>query len=246
MALQELDGDPGRPDRIRVAQAWAVHALTASGAVLGFLALAATLEGDLVAAFLWLFAALAVDGVDGTLARRVGVREATPQVDGAALDNVIDYFNYVAVPTLMLHQHGFLPAGWETPASALVMGASCWTFANAQAKSSDAWFVGFPATWNLVVLAFLVLGTGPWLNLGVVALCAALTFVPWKYCHPFRVRAFRAVTLPVTAAWGAATLWLLLGGPAREAAQAVWLATAGWFAVLTAWRSLREDPPSRP
>ena len=231
-----------RPDRARVARAWAVHAFTASGAALGFLALVATLEGDLAAAFLWLGAALAVDGVDGTLARRVGVREATPQVDGDALDHVIDYFTYVAVPVLIIHQHGFLPPGWETPAAALIMGASCWTFARADAKTPDAWFVGFPAAWNLVALAFHLLGTGPWTNLAVCALCAALTFAPWKYVHPFRVRAFRRITLPLTGAGLAATAWLLLELPGRVPALAVWVAVALWFAALTAWRTLREDP----
>lgn len=234
-----------RADRARVAQAWAVHVFTASGAALGFLALAATLEGNLTAAFLWLGVALAVDGVDGTLARRVGVREATPQVDGAALDNVIDYFNYVAVPVLMLHQHGFLPPGWETPAAAAIMGASCWTFANADAKTSDAWFVGFPATWNLVVLAFHLLGTDPAVNLAVCAVCVVLTFVPWKYVHPFRVRAFRAVTLPMTGLWIATTLWLLLGAPGRAAALTLWGVASVWFAGLTAWRTVL-GRPARP
>lgn len=227
----------------RRAQAFAVHAFTASGAVLGFLALVTTLEGELAAAFLWLGVALVVDGVDGTLARRVGVKEWTPEVDGDALDHVVDYLTYVAVPALMLHMGGFLPEGWETPAAALVMGASCWTFANAEAKTADGWFVGFPSVWNLVVLAFFVLGTPPALNLAVVLACAALTFVPWKYCHPFRVRAWRGVTLPVTGAWFAATLWLLFEGPGAAAAQAVWLGAALWFGALTALRTRRADPP---
>ena len=86
-----------------VAAAWAVHAFTASGIVLGFLALVAILEGDRIAAFLWLGLALFVDGIDGTLARRARVREVTPQFDGTTLDNVIDYFTYVVVPAMMIY-----------------------------------------------------------------------------------------------------------------------------------------------
>ena len=100
--MPENSPNPPKSQKKDVAAAWAVHAFTASGVVLGFLAMVAILEGDKIAAFMWLGLALFVDGIDGTLARRVRVRELTPQVDGATLDNVIDYFNYVAVPALML------------------------------------------------------------------------------------------------------------------------------------------------
>jgi len=225
----------------------AVHALTASGAVLGFLALASVLNGDIDAAFLWLGAALAVDGVDGPLARKVGVREATPELDGATLDNVIDYFTYVAVPAVMVWSGGFVPSGWETPAAAAMMGASTYTFANASMKTEDWWFRGFPAVWNLVVFAFYVLGTGPWWNLGVIAVCLALTFAPLKFVHPFRVRAFRPATLAATAAWaGASGLLLALPEAALAgAARAVWAVCAAWFGALTLWRSFGPGRPDR-
>jgi len=53
--------------------AWAVHGFTASGAVLGFLAIISIVNNDLVGAFLWLGLALLIDGIDGALARKVGV-----------------------------------------------------------------------------------------------------------------------------------------------------------------------------
>ncbi|MEM9493539.1 MAG: CDP-alcohol phosphatidyltransferase family protein, partial [Myxococcota bacterium] len=117
-------------DKRDKARAWAVHAFTASGAVLGFLALIAIIEGDLRAVFLWLGLALFVDGIDGTLARRARVREVTPEVDGATLDNVIDYFNYVAVPAMMVYWFGLVPDGWATVTAATIMAVSCYTFAN--------------------------------------------------------------------------------------------------------------------
>ena len=178
--------------RVRVAQAWAVHAFTASGIVLGFLAFVAIIEGDTVAVFMWLGLALFVDGIDGTLARKIRVSELTPNFDGATLDNVIDYFNYVAVPAMMIYWFGFVPAGWEVPASAAIMAASLYTFANTGVKTSDYWFSGFPALWNLVVLYFHILQSNHWLNLAVIGLCLALTFVPIKFVHPFRVRSLRA------------------------------------------------------
>ncbi len=108
-----MDEKPGEHHRTKVAAAWAVHTFTASGIVLGFLALLAILDGDKIAVFIWLGLALFVDGIDGTLARRAKVLEMTPQFDGATLDNVIDYFNYVAVPAMMIYWFGFVPEGTE-------------------------------------------------------------------------------------------------------------------------------------
>ena len=58
------------------AAAWAVHAFSASGAVLALLAVLAIDGHRWTEAMLWLFAALVVDGVDGTLARAARVKEA--------------------------------------------------------------------------------------------------------------------------------------------------------------------------
>jgi len=81
----------------RRAAGWAVHALTASGAVLGLLALLAVVQGQPRAALLWLALALAVDGMDGPIARKLKVRDLIPRVDGAVLDLVVDYLTYVLV-----------------------------------------------------------------------------------------------------------------------------------------------------
>ncbi len=230
--------------RKQKAAAWAVHAFTASGIVLGCLALMATLEGDRLAAFLWLGLALFVDGIDGTLARKVRVREVIPQFDGTTLDNVIDYFNYVAVPAVMVYAFGLVPAGWETWTAAFIMAVSCYTFANVNMKTSDYYFEGFPALWNLVVLYLFVLQTGPWTNLVVIGVCGILTFVPLKYVHPLRVKNWRVVTLTVTVLWAATSLRLVfdeaITGDAQSASPAVfwlWVGASVYFAALSVWRS---------
>ena len=244
------DAPIDRENRRAVARAWAVHAFTASGAALGFLAAVAAIEGDRVGAFLWLGLALFVDGVDGSLARKARVRDVTPQVDGAALDNVIDYFNYVAVPALMIWMFGMVPDGFTVIAPATVMAVSCYTFANTQVKTSDYYFRGFPAIWSLVVLYFHVLQTDQWTNLAVLAACAALTFAPLAYVHPFRVRRWRNVTIPVTALWAGATLRLVLedgtaAAGARGAAPFVfwlWVACSFYFVAISASRSVAPEP----
>jgi phosphatidylcholine synthase len=231
-----------------VVAAWAVHAFTASGIVFGFLALVAILKGNEAQAFLWLGIALFVDGIDGALARRARVTEVIPQFDGRTLDNVVDFFNYVAVPVMMIYWFNLVPAGWATASSAAIMAVSLYTFANNGVKSDDYYFVGFPAVWNLVVLYFILLGTNLWFNLGFIALCLALTPTQLKFVHPLRVKDFRPVTIGATLLWGVATLWLVLerGGyieGASRTAYWIWLASSLWFFALSVWRSFRPAEP---
>ena len=247
-----MNDAPDRKLDRRKAAAWAVHAFTASGIVLGFLALVAILEGDRQAVFLWLGLALFVDGIDGTLARRVRVHEMTPQFDGTTLDNVIDYFNYTAVPAMMIYWFDLVPEGFATVTAAGIMAVSCYTFSNAGIKSSDYYFVGFPALWNLVVLYFHILQTGPWVNLAVIVVCAILTFVPWKYVHPFRVSDWKRITIPMTVLWAATSLRLVLIDPAvEEPADAspvffwLWVLASVYFVVLSAWRSFWPEARER-
>lgn len=233
-----------------IAAAWAVHIFTASGVVLGFLALVAILEGDKIAAFMWLGLALFVDAIDGTLARKVGVQTLTPKFDGQTLDNVIDYFNYVVVPALMIYWFGLVPLGWEIPAAAGVMAVSCYTFANVDMKTADYYFSGFPALWNMAVLYFHVLQTDPWVNLAAIAIMAVLTFVPIKFVHPLRVHKFRIVTVPMTVLWAATSLRLVLIHPdvqkAEEASPTIfwlWVLSSIYFAVICLWRTFMPSKP---
>src|SRR5688572_10585171 len=101
-----------------------VHLLTASGAVLALLAVVAVQERNWNLAFLWLAAALAIDGVDGSLARMARVRERLPRIDGAILDLVIDYLTYVFVPTLIIWQAGLLPEPLALPLAAAIQISS--------------------------------------------------------------------------------------------------------------------------
>ena len=71
--------------------AFAVHLLTATGAVLALAALLAAIEARWTEMFIWLAAALAIDGVDGALARSLKVAETLPRWSGETLDLVVDY-----------------------------------------------------------------------------------------------------------------------------------------------------------
>jgi phosphatidylcholine synthase len=120
--------------------AWLIHIFTASGIFLGFLALLASINNDFTLAILFLGLALFVDGVDGTLARWLDVGKVTPNIDGSILDIIIDYFNYVLVPTFMIHWFGFVGEKYSIPICFLILLVSCYTFANKQIKTKDYYF----------------------------------------------------------------------------------------------------------
>ena len=75
-----------------------MHIFTASGAALGLLALLAAIERDWPLMFVCSALALFVDGVDGTLARRLDVANRLPRWSGDTLDLVVDFITYVFVP----------------------------------------------------------------------------------------------------------------------------------------------------
>ena len=132
-----------RPPRL---PAVLVHALTASGAACGLVALVAAADGREKTAFLWLCLALAIDGIDGPLARWLDVNRVVPSIDGALLDNVVDYLTYVVVPAVLVHRSGLLPEGtslaaaaWMFNASTRQLSVSFWTDTFLPA-AAPAWF----------------------------------------------------------------------------------------------------------
>jgi Phosphatidylserine synthase len=218
--------------------AWAVHGFTASGAVLGFLAIISIFNNDLVGAFLWLGLALLIDGLDGSLARKIGVTDKTPNIDGSALDLVIDYLNYVIIPALMIYWFQFVPLGWEIYIPAGIVAVSLYTFANINMKTSDYYFSGWPAIWNILVLYFYILGTNLWINLIVIIILYILTFVPIKFVHPLRVKNLRNYTIFATVLWGASTLKLVTANPninlflEKKIVMAIWILCTIYLASL--------------
>ena len=189
--------------------AWAVHAFTASGAVMGFLAIISIFNNDASGAFLWLGLALFIDGIDGALARKIDVAKQTPNIDGTIVDSVVDYLNYTIIPSLMIYWFEMVPNGLELIIPGAIFLVSIYTFANVNMKTDDYYFRGFPAVWNIVVLYFFILGTHLYINFFVIIICLILTFIPIKFVHPLRVKDLRNVTIFFTIIWSATTLKLV-------------------------------------
>ena len=226
------------------APSYLVHVFTALGVVFGFLALLATVDGKIPEAFLWLAFALFVDGVDGTLARAVNVKQNTPEIDGAILDNIIDYLNYVVVPVFIFYSLGMAPEQYLLLSCIAILLVSCFTFINTNIKTDDFYFSGFPAIWNIVVLYFYIFESSEFTNFIFVILFCVLTFIPFKYVHPFRVVEFRKITLMITSIWMITTTILLFdlsfSNPIFTSTNfIIWLITNVYFAGTIVFRSIK-------
>src|ERR1041385_7336533 len=115
---------------LRTWAAWGVHLYTAIGAPLGLVALVASGQGYFRLAFVCMTIATFIDSTDGMLARRIGVKQVLPQFDGARLDDIVDYLNYVVVPVVLAYQAGLIPAGfWGLMIASAPLLASGYGFA---------------------------------------------------------------------------------------------------------------------
>lgn len=202
-----------RPNPWRVIAAYGVHGFTATGAVWGFLALLATFEHDWRGMIIWMIAAMFVDGFDGMLARWADVKTYAKGIDGALLDNILDYLNYVIVPALFLVEAEALPYGTRLLGACFILLTSAYQFTQTDAKTEDHHFKGFPSYWNVMALYMLLMNLPQWVNFGFLMLFNIMVFIPIKYIYPSRNRTLRRLTLALTYLYGAIGVWGLLQYP---------------------------------
>jgi len=231
----------------RRAAGWAVHLYTALGAVFGVFALLAAARRDVQEAFLWLAAALAVDASDGALARLVRVKEVVPEYDGAELDDIIDYLNFVVVPVFLMLQTGLLegPLGHAAGAAALL--ASAYRFCHVDAKTPDHFFTGFPSYWNIVAFYLYVFGVEPDAGAFLVLTLAVLVFAPLRFVYPTRTTYLRPLTIGLGLVWGACSLGTLAALPDKATGlAAASLVYPIYYTLLSFYLQLRGLTARRP
>jgi phosphatidylcholine synthase len=221
--------------------AWAVHAYTASGAVLGLLMVHFAYQGE-VRTVLWLFlAAMVIDGTDGMLARRFRVKDVVPQIDGALLDNIVDYLTYAFAPMVLLWEAGYLPDGaWGGVVAATPLVASCYQFTRSDAKTEDHFFLGFPSYWNVVAFYVVVLELGAVTTTAVLLVLTVLVFVPVKYVYPSRTETLWWTNMAL------ATAFLVLFGAITSqlpdvpvVLTALSIAYLAYYVALSLWLTVR-------
>jgi phosphatidylcholine synthase len=184
--------------------AWAVHLYTASSALVGLWAVSAIYEHEFRLASYLMLVTMAIDATDGMWARRAQVKRRIPSIDGRRLDDICDYFTYVLVPAAMLIEAEMLPHPiWAS----LPVLASAYGFSQADAKTADDFFLGFPSYWNVVVMYLYLMGASPTTALGILAVLSFAVFVPTRYIYPTRTRTLRSLSMTMMALWGLAFAW---------------------------------------
>lgn len=231
-------GKPGvEPSRFYAAL---VHGYTASGAILAFVGLRAVIRQDHRLAFAVMLAATLIDATDGALARAARVREALPNVDGARIDDIVDYVTFVLLPLFLLDSAGGLPRGVALPVVSVVLLSSAYGFAALDAKSADHFFTGFPSYWNIVVFYLMALSLRPALNAAVLLVLSGLIFVRTGYIYPTRTPTFRRPTLALAAVWVIVLGWIVWRWPAAPQSVVIGsLAFPVYYLVVSAVLQIR-------
>lgn len=213
--------------------AWSVHLLTAGGAVVGLCALSAASRGEFREALLWMYLAVAIDAVDGPLARRLEVAATVPGIDGSLLDNVVDYLNYAVVPAFFVQRLGLAPQGWGLVGPAAICLAAAFQFSHVDAKRDGQAFRGFPSYWNVLAFWFLMLEPPGWVALACIGALGALSLVPVDFVYPTRTPRRRAATAAVLALFAVCAAVALVRYPAPSP-----LALGGTFLAAAAYAGL--------
>lgn len=224
---------------LRKALAMGVHFFTATGAIWGLLALYAIFNHEWRLAILWMILAVFVDGFDGMLARWADVKRYASHIDGALMDNILDYLNYVFVPAIFLIEAQLLPPALAWPAAFAILLTSVYQFTQIDAKTdetNDYFFKGFPCYWNVMVLYMLIMQMNPWLNLTFVIAFNILIFVPVKWLYPSRNTRLKRLTLVLSYLYGIIGIWGVMQYP-DVPRWVVWASFlyVGYYVVLSLW-----------
>lgn len=235
---------PNMPAKHGHIRAWLVHMYTASGAVLAFVGAWGVVHGNGRLALAAMFAATIVDATDGVLARRARVKEVLPEIDGARIDDIVDYITFVFLPLLLLEAAGGLHLWTGLPVAAAVLLSSMYGFVAPDAKTADHFFTGFPSYWNIVVLYLLALATPPAVNAIVLMALSALVFVRIGYVYPSRTPVLRGLTLALGSLWATAVAVMIARWPAPPRGLVIGsLAFPVYYLVLSLVLNARRIPP---
>lgn len=226
--------------------AWLVHLYTASGAVAGFFGTLAVVSGRYRDAFLWMVLATVIDSTDGVLARAARVRQVLPTVDGARIDDLVDYVTFVFLPVLLVYHAGLLPAGLAPVVAASVLVSSLFGFIAPDAKTADHFFTGFPSYWNIVALYLYVAGLPVAMNATILLVLSGLVFWRVRYVYPSRTPILRGVTLGAGVAWAGLVVVIIRMLPAVSMPIVLAsLAYPVYYLVLSAVLNFRRPAAAR-
>ncbi len=196
---------PPSVSRVRKYLGWAIHAYTASGLLLAAAIASLLLQPERTVetyrtCFILMLVAVLIDATDGTLARAVRIMEAVPGFDGRRLDDLVDFLLYTCLPLLLIDRAELLPQGCRWVLVAALV-ASAYGFCQADVKTGDGAFLGFPSLWNVVAFYLFALPVAGGWAVGLILGLAVLTFVPSRYAYPTQPGRYNRVMLLLSIPW---------------------------------------------
>jgi phosphatidylcholine synthase len=143
------------------------------------------------------------------------VKTVCPNIDGRAIDDIVDYLNYTFLPVLMICHAGWLPEPvWVW--AAFPLAASLFGFAHAGAKEQrHGFFRGFPSYWNIVAfyVAVWLHSYGQLIVLTAILSLSLLNVLPVYFVYPNRPPKWVQLFVGGAIAWLAIVLWMVLQYP---------------------------------
>ena len=222
--------------------AWFVHFFTASGAVFSVFAIIASVEAYaakitnnendfffyIKLSFVYTAIAVVIDSVDGTLARKVNIKNLA-SLDGALLDNIIDFVNYAVTPSIWIFIIDVVPDKLKMISLIMIILASCYQFCQINAKTKDNFFKGFPSYWNLTIYYLIYFNFLYSINFVIITVLFILTFIPIKYIYPSRMshvsnnKYYIVIIFIYTLVWGIGTIVSIIIWPSQPSQILNWL-----------------------
>lgn len=210
------------------ASAWGVHIFTSLGILACFMALRATVGHEWPTAMTWLLVALMIDGVDGTIARRVNVKEVLPGMNGMYIDYVIDFTSYAVVPAFMFYESALVPQSWNLLLTCLILMVSALYYGRVKMVTDDQYFIGFPVLWNMVVFYYIFIANFSGITYALITIfICILHFVPIKMAYPSRNHRLFIPTLLVFIFFVAVMILAIISYPVVD----LWIQVAAYLVL---------------
>jgi len=126
------------------------------------------------------------------------------------LDSVIDFFNYIIIPSVMIYWFKFVPSPFEIIIPSIILIVSAISYSNNNLMTSDNFYKGFPCIWNILLFYLYLFDLTQVYNLFLISACILLKFIPIKFIHPLRVNKYRRYSAVFMVLWFISSFKILL------------------------------------
>ncbi len=161
------------------------------------------------------------------------------------LDSVIDFFNYIIIPSVMIYWFKFVPAPFEIIIPSIILIISAISYSNNNLMTLDNFYKGFPCIWNILLFYLYLFNLSQTYNLFFISACILLKFIPIKFIHPLRVNKYRRYSVAFLVLWFISSFKILLSSfftlnnNFDYLFLSIWLVSNMYFICLTIYELYR-------